>query len=162
MARRGVNRIEQSLWKGYDWFRSSDAHNVIVGDDTDLECLRGHKHALLVTFRRDGTAVPAPMWFGLRDGKAYMRTGAESWKVKRIVANPYVLIAPATARGRPLGCGIQALARILPREEHPLAIETRISNYGLGRWAYDHTIAHVYGAATYLEVSAIGAQVGSV
>jgi PPOX class probable F420-dependent enzyme len=100
------------------------------------------------------------MWFGLRAGKAYMRTGAECWKVKRIAANPCVLIAPATARGRPLEPAVKSFARILPPEEHRVAIETRISNYGRGRWAYDHTIAHAYGAATYLEVSAIGWQSG--
>lgn len=154
MSRKHVGRLEQTLWSGYDWFRSRDAHHVERAAADDLNSLQGHKHALLVTFRRDGTAVPSPMWFGLRCGMAYMRTGAESWKVKRITADPRVLVAPSTMRGHPLGPAVPALARILPIDEHPMAIRTRISNYGVGRWVYDRTVAHAYGEAAYLELSA--------
>lgn len=120
----------------------------------DLNDLARSKYAVLVTFKRDGTPVPSPMWFGLDGGKAFMRTGLDSWKVKRIRRNPNVVIAASDMRGSPVGPAIAATARILPKSEHDRAIRARIAAYGLGRWFYDRTVARVYGEAAYLEISA--------
>lgn len=155
--RRVLDRTwwEKRVLDGYDRNRDAAAFDVPMAGEipADLECLRGHKYAVVVTFRRDGTPVPAPMWFGLHDGKVYMRTGAESWKVKRIRHTPQVVIAPSDRRGRPVGPGIPATARILPPAEHPRAIAARIAAYGLGRWIYDRTVAKVYSEAAYLELT---------
>jgi PPOX class probable F420-dependent enzyme len=150
--------FEKWMLHYYDRNRDPGAFDVPVGTATDLNPLRGTKYAVLVTFRRNGDPVPSPLWFGLDGGRAYVRTGADSWKVKRIRNNPEVVIAPSDRKGRPKGPGIAAVARILPPEEHPRAIAIRIAAYGLGRWIYDRTIAKVYGEATYLEISARPAQ----
>src|SRR5687768_8530199 len=53
--------------------------------DGDLDSLRGHKYAVLVTFRRDGEAVPSPVWFGVdAAGRAYLKTRYDAAKVKRL------------------------------------------------------------------------------
>jgi hypothetical protein len=148
------NRWEQWMLNFYDRSRSPEAFQLPPAQWGTLDGLRKHKYAVLVTFRRNGEPVPSPMWFGLDGGRAYIRTGADSWKVKRIKNNPSVLIAPSNARGTPVGPLIRAVARILPPEEQPRAITARLAAYGLGRWLYDRSVARLYGEAAYLEISA--------
>lgn len=83
--------------------------------------LEGHKNVNLTTFRRGGEAVVTPVWFVVLDGMLYVRTGADSGKVKRIRNDPRVLLAPATVRGRPVGPATGARARALGPEEAELA-----------------------------------------
>src|SRR5882762_5846088 len=42
------------------------------------------KRALLVTYRRDGTPVPTPVWAAQAGGVLYVRTERGSGKVKRL------------------------------------------------------------------------------
>lgn len=75
--------------------------------------LTGHQHCLLVTYKRDGTAVPAPVWFA-RDGeRLFVWTEVNAYKAKRLRRDPRALIAPCTATGKPLGDPIAARGRIL-------------------------------------------------
>ena len=65
----------------------------------------------LETFRKDGTGVKTPVWF-VQDGDLlYMRTVADSWKVKRVRSNPQVNVVPCKAQGEPLGEWAPAQAR---------------------------------------------------
>ena len=50
--------------------------------------LRGHKYISLVTFRRNGQAVPTPVWFAEQDGRLYIMTRSDSWKYKRLPTIP--------------------------------------------------------------------------
>lgn len=60
----------------------------------------GRSYLNLETFRRDGRGVQTPVWF-VREGEAlYVRTLAESGKVKRIRANAAVRVAPCDVNGR--------------------------------------------------------------
>ena len=45
-------------------------------------------------------AVPTTVWFALVDGKAYVFTGANSGKAKRIHNNPRVTLTPSNFRGK--------------------------------------------------------------
>jgi len=76
--------------------------------------LRGHKYLSLITFRRNGTAVPTPVWFAENDGRLYVMTRSDSGKYKRIRNRSQVRVASCTARGRITGPEIPAIARILP------------------------------------------------
>lgn len=147
--------MERWMLNYYDRGRDRRAFDVPAVRTGTLDALRGHKYAVLVTFRRNGDPVPSPIWFGIDNGKAYIRTGADSWKVKRIRNNPSVVIAPSNRKGKPRGPGVEAVARVLPPEEHPRAIAARLAAYGLGRWIYDRSIAKVYGEAAYLEITAV-------
>ena len=115
--------------------------------------LRGHKYALLVTYRRSGEPVPTPVWFGL-DGqeRLFVRTEAAAAKVKRVRADPRVLVGPSDARGKPLGPLAAGLGREVDAggREHAEAVLT--SSYGLGRRLYESTIG-ARSPSTYLEVT---------
>lgn len=83
-----------------------------------FDTLENHRYISLTTYRRSGEGVPTPVWFVLVNGRAYVFTGLESGKVKRIRNNPHVALAPSNARGRVKGRGVEAEARILePSEE---------------------------------------------
>jgi uncharacterized protein len=117
-----------------------------------LDSLRGHKNALLHTFRSSGEAVPTPVWFGIADSKLYFRTYADTGKLKRIRRNPHVLVGPCDVRGKPKGPMIEATARLLEADEEPLAEQAIQSNYGLFRRIY---LGGFSGrvADTYVEVT---------
>src|SRR5947209_13873084 len=91
------------------------------------------KYCLLRTFRNDGTPVDTPVWFGTDGERLYIRSGAEDGKVKRIRRDPRVLVAPCTARGKPLGDPVIGAARILPASDWPRAEAALRAHYGLGR-----------------------------
>ena len=80
---------------------------------TDLDRLAEGKYLLVTTFRRDGRAVPTPVWV-VRDGDhLVIWTVADSGKVKRIRNNPRVEIGECDFRGNPTGPSVPATARIL-------------------------------------------------
>ncbi|MCL7424990.1 PPOX class F420-dependent oxidoreductase [Streptomyces sp. YS415] len=85
-------------------------------DDTPLERLGTGQYLLITTYRKNGTAVPTPVWV-VRDGDALgVWTVADSWKVKRIRARADVLVGPCDLRGKPTGEQIPATAEITDRE----------------------------------------------
>ena len=143
----------------YDRIRSGAAGRATDGAAArgDLSSLRGRKYGLVVTYKRDGTGVPTPVWFGLDDeGRLYFRTGANVAKVKRIRNNPRVLVAPCSVRGKPLGPSIEGTARVLAGEEKEHAEAAIQSNYGLGRRLYERAADAVGGDEVYVEVVPAG------
>ena len=122
--------------------------------DGDLRSLEGHKYVLLVTFRRDGTAVPAPVWCAIDDGgRAFVKTAADVGKVRRVRNDSRVLLAPCTARGKPVGPAVRASARVLPPEEWAHAERTLAAAYGAGRRASEAMLGSA-GQPAYLEITA--------
>lgn len=74
------------------------------------------KYVLLTTFRKNGDAVPTPIWMvGLPDGSAGFTTEATSGKVKRIGNNPSVTLQPCSMRGaiQPGSAVVNATAEVL-------------------------------------------------
>jgi PPOX class probable F420-dependent enzyme len=57
----------------------------------------------LRSYKRDGGAVDTPVWVAPLDGKLYVFTLRESFKVKRIGRNPKVQVAKCDVRGKLLG-----------------------------------------------------------
>jgi PPOX class probable F420-dependent enzyme len=82
-----------------------------------LEPFVRQKTILLTSYRRDGTAVSAPVSIVVEGRRAFVRSPAKGGKVKRIRNNPMVEIAPSTTRGRPTGPAIRATARRLDGAE---------------------------------------------
>ncbi len=93
--------------------------------------LSGAKYAQLTTFRRDGTAVSTPVHIVTDKDAAFFRTWNVAGKAKRIRHTPAVLIAPSTARGRPLGSPIPAEALLLEGEASEQAARLLASKYPL-------------------------------
>ena len=119
-----------------------------------FEHLRGHKYCLLVTYKRSGEAVPTPVWFGLGDGKLYLRSEANAAKVKRIGNDPRVRVAPCTVRGKPAGPPAEGRARVLdqPSDEEKAEL-TLQANYGLGRKVYEGAGGALGPETVYLEIT---------
>ncbi len=111
------------------------------------------KHSLLVTYRRDGRDVPTPVWAAPADGRLYVRTVRRSGKVSRLLREPHVLIAPCTARGRPLGAPFECSARVLGPEEEPLAERALSDAYGAARALFEWWVDRLRVDMCYLEIT---------
>jgi uncharacterized protein len=141
----------------YDRMRHPDSAVAARAGATasGFDALRGHKYALLVTYRRSGEPVATPVWFGLDgDSRVYINSDAEAAKVKRLRVDPRVLIGPCDARGKPRGPLAPGTGRVLEQPgEHAHAEAVLRSSYGLGRRLYERLIAG-RTPSTYLEVDA--------
>ncbi|MBJ7331941.1 MAG: PPOX class F420-dependent oxidoreductase, partial [Solirubrobacteraceae bacterium] len=98
-----------------DRTRSGDASRVLTMPvrHVGFDALRGRTHMLLVTYRRDGTPVPTPVWFGQDGDRLYVWTEEHAYKAKRLRRQGRALVAPSTARGAPTGEPIAALGRVI-------------------------------------------------
>ncbi|WP_039798344.1 PPOX class F420-dependent oxidoreductase [Nocardia araoensis] len=81
-----------------------------------LDAVTKADYVLLTTFRKDGTPVGTAVWAVSENGKLYVWTVTDSWKVKRLRRNPAVTVQPCSATGKPHGEVIGATARILDAE----------------------------------------------
>jgi PPOX class probable F420-dependent enzyme len=124
------------------------------GTAPDFSGLHGHKYALLVTFRKDGTAVPTPVWFALLDERRFVtRTEERTAKVSRIRREPRARVFPCDPRGKPLGPGVEGAARILEAGEECERAEAALDrHYGRTRRIYEKLFADE-GGMVYLEVA---------
>jgi PPOX class probable F420-dependent enzyme len=121
----------------------------------DFAALEGHKYCLLVTYRNSGEPIPTPVWFGLADGKLYVRSESHVGKVKRIRANGRARVAPCNLRGKPLGPAADGRARILPGAEEDQAEAALSANYGLGRTLYEGAGERMGIRLVYIEVTPV-------
>ena len=106
--------------------------------------IHGQKYISLTTFRKNGAAVPTPVWFGEENGKLYVKTRSDSGKYKRIRNNPRVQVAPCTVRGKVTGPQFEATARILPVGEWPTARKAVNRKYWLARIPFLWSKKNVY------------------
>lgn len=146
-----MDRMERASSRFYDAIRSGRARDADAAA-SGFGHLKGHKYALLVTYKRSGEGVPTPVWFGLDDaGRLYCRTGRLAAKAKRIRNNPSVKVAPCSVRGVPRGPFAPGTARIIPEPEHDHAERSIQSNYGTFRKIYEGSAGSM--EAHYLEVT---------
>ena len=146
-----VARITKIENRVLDWARSPAADRVAGEAPTgDLASFRGRKYCVLVTYRKNGVAVPSPLWFGVGNGKLYAHTAGV--KVRRIERDPRVRVAPSTFRGRPLGPPIEGTARILASGTEGDAEQWIQANYGWTRRLYYRVFAQT-DAGVYVEVT---------
>lgn len=98
----------------------------------DISSLGKESYINLETFRKNGEGIKTPVWVVGKNGKLYVWTGADSWKVKRIRHNGQVRVAKSDARGNTDGSWITAQARILdtPNADQQLQRELA-AKYGL-------------------------------
>jgi uncharacterized protein len=138
--------------------RMRDARAFTLSEDTaidgDFDSLRGHKYAVVVTFRRDGDAVPSPVWFGVDEtGDAYLKTRHGAGKVKRLRNDSRALIALSNIRGKPMGPAIRGTGRVLPKEEWPHAEATLAAAYGTGRKISERVLGGPEEMGGYIEIT---------
>lgn len=153
---KAFDRFARLTDRVFDLMRHKGAFTLSEADavDGDFESLRGHKYAVVVTFRRNGDPMPSPVWFGVDDkGDAYLQTRHDAGKVKRARNDSRVLIAPSDARGKPTGPAIRGTARVLPKEEWPHAEATLAAAYGTGRRFYRRALSGPEEMDAYIAIS---------
>jgi PPOX class probable F420-dependent enzyme len=112
-----------------------------------------HKRALLVTYRRDGTPVPTPVWAAPGRGRLYVRSERDAGKLKRLRNDARLLVAPCTVRGKPLGAPFEAHARMLAPSEEAVAERALAARYGFGRELFERTMDVLRVDMCYLEIT---------
>ena len=97
----------------------------------EIARLDAGKYLLVTTFRRDGHAVPTPVW-AARDGESLVVwTVGDSGKVKRIRNNGIVKLAPCSMRGEPRGDEVGGHAVLLDSDGTEQARKLIAGKYGL-------------------------------
>ena len=92
------------------------------------------KYLLLTTFTKDGRPKPTAVW-GARDGgKLLIITDDGSWKAKRIRNTPRVTIQRSGGLGQAKGEPIEAVARILPKEDTRRVYDAVVKRYWWHAW----------------------------
>jgi uncharacterized protein len=81
--------------------------------------LAAQPYVSLVTFRRNGTGVPTPIWVADYDGKLYAVTDGTSAKMKRLKVTDRIRLAACDARGKVSGEWVEGHAR---RADDPAVI----------------------------------------
>src|SRR6266550_4834975 len=100
--------------------------------------LASAQYASLTTFRKNGAAVPTPMWFAIYEptGIIYIETDATAGKVKRIRHTQRVTLAQCTASGKVTGEVIEGQARIVTDTEEIFVAKGALHRkYGFQRQA---------------------------
>jgi uncharacterized protein len=150
------HHLADASYRLYDRGRHRTAFTAAAeaGTASDLSGLEGHEYAVLVTFRRDGTAVPTPVWFALLDDRRFVTATEErTAKVRRLRRNPRVRVFPSDPRGKPLGPAVEGTARILESVDERVAAEAALDrHYGRKRRIYERVMTY-QSDIVYLEVT---------
>ena len=106
-----------------------------AGRDQRFALLARTPYVLLTTFRKDGRAVPTPVWAapgaGPLPGELLVWTNPSAGKVKRIRRDGHVLVQPCDRRGRPWGRDVPATARVLEGSDVDAVLDAVRDAYGL-------------------------------
>jgi PPOX class probable F420-dependent enzyme len=158
LSARIVRRLADLEYRLHNRLRPTEAFDAsrepTIVDD--LGVLRGTSTCLLVTYRRSGEPVPTPVLFGVADGRIYIRAEDRTAKLKRIAANPMVLVAPCNFRGTPLGPFVRGTARVVDPSEEAHAYAALRSNYRLMYRLYESMADRLPVVPTYLEIAVTG------
>ena len=111
---------------------------------TGIDQLKKQQYLNLETVRKSGVTVRTPVWF-VQDGETvYIRTVANSGKVKRIRNNGLVNMAPCKMDGALLGDWFPAVAREVKDEDIAQKVDHLLDQkYGL--------MKKVFGLASRLQ-----------
>jgi uncharacterized protein len=133
--------------------RQADAGTPASGGrpDDHFSGLRDRSYLLLTTFRRTGVPVATPVWFAEEGGRLYVTTATASGKVKRLRHTSKARVAPCAPWGTARGPSVDAVARLLPPEEHAKAHAALRRKYGWQMRLFERFPRG--GEHTYLEVS---------
>lgn len=80
---------------------------------TKFSDLDSEAYISLATFRRDGRAVPTPVWFARRGERLYVFTENDAGKVKRLRNGSHARIAACNALGSLRGDWLEARGRVV-------------------------------------------------
>ena len=86
----------------------------------------------LVSFRADGTAAHTPVWVSGDGERLFVSTFGDSWKVRRMLADPLVAVAACDGPGTllPGESYVAGLAEVLDRSEFRPGVRAHRAKYG--------------------------------
>ena len=118
-----------------------------------LDAFAKQKYLNLETFRRSGESMKTPVWF-VQDGETiYVRTLANSGKVKRIRNNGRVTIVPCKMDGTVTGTWMPAVAREIQNPEVDRKVDRLLDKkYGLMKKILTRQAAKAGRKETILEI----------
>ncbi|MBN2148330.1 MAG: PPOX class F420-dependent oxidoreductase [Anaerolineales bacterium] len=120
---------------------------------TAFESFYHRQYLNLETFRKSGVSVKTPVWFVQEGDKLFVRTVANSGKVKRIRNNARVNIAPCKVDGALLGNWLPALASEVKDQETERKVDRLLGKkYGLAKQMFSLVSALQRRAGTILEI----------
>ena len=100
--------------------------------------LADERYVSLTTFRRDGSTASTPVWVVSDDGERLLVwTGAGTWKVKRVLRDPRVLVAASNFKGGETGPRLPGRARVLGPEAEAVVVPLLRRKYGWQRHALE-------------------------
>ena len=106
-------------------------------EDYKLEQFQNKEYIRLETVKRNGQSVPTPVWFVVDEGRLFVRSYANSGKVKRMRNNPHVRVTPSDAVGKPCGVAIDGTA-IRANGDMEIKISQQLyRKYGLMKMSFD-------------------------
>lgn len=89
------------------------------------------KYLLLTTYRKNGAAVPTPVWVTSEGDTLYAWSAVDTGKVKRIRRSGDVRIGPCDIKGKPTGEQVPATARLLDQAGSDRVRSLIAKKYGL-------------------------------
>ena len=114
------------------------------------------RYVSLLSYKRDGTGVPTPVWAAPLDGKLVVFTAGDSYKVKRIRRDPRVRVARCDARGKLLGDWFDGTCALVDDAAHRERMKAAL----VGKYTWQIRIldffSSLFGRAkrrAYLEIS---------
>jgi PPOX class probable F420-dependent enzyme len=118
-----------------------------------LEQFKKQKYLNLETFRRNGESMKTPVWFVQEEEILYVRTVANSGKVKRIRNNGQVNIVPCKMDGKPTGSWVPARAQELTNPEISSTVDRLLDKkYGLLKKLFERQSNRSVVKDTILEI----------
>lgn len=91
----------------------------------------------LENFKKNGQVIPTPVWFVVEDGTLFVRSYANSGKVKRMRNNPHVRITPSDALGRSHGVTVEGTAARVDGDGEIMVSQLLYRKYGLMKMSFD-------------------------
>jgi uncharacterized protein len=92
------------------------------------------KYIRLTTFTKDGRPKPTAVWAAPDGHRLLVITDDGSWKTKRIRNTPRVTIQKSGVLGKPKGEPVEAVARVLPKEETRRVYDAVVKRYWWHAW----------------------------
>ena len=109
-------------------------------DAAALSALDRESYISLATFKRNGDAVETPVWFAARNGRLYVFTEADSWKVKRLRNDDRIRLAACNARGRVRGDWVDGRGR---RVDDPATVDAAYDAL-LGKYGWQMRLTNFF------------------
>ncbi|MEU4524981.1 PPOX class F420-dependent oxidoreductase [Amycolatopsis sp. NPDC024027] len=99
---------------------------------SETDRLAAERYVVLTTFRRDGRAVPTPIWVAGRDGELVLWSERAAGKVKRIRNDGRVEVQACDVRGKKThGAKVSGQARLLDAAENEQVRRAIARKYGI-------------------------------